>query len=65
MLRLNATHASCSVPAAPAGERESVDLALSLNGVDFAPTGLTFIYYRQPRITSHTPHGGPVACTLP
>ena len=36
---------------------------VSLNGVDFTDTGLTFVYYRQPRISAYSPHGGPVACT--
>ena len=40
-----------------------VHVYVSLNGVDFADTNLTFTYYRKPRISSYTPHGGPVACT--
>ena len=59
VLRLNATHASCSVPAAPAGERESVDLALALNGVDYEGA-VPFLYFPTPLLHSVFPHGGPL-----
>ena len=39
-----------------------VRLYVSLNGVEFSDTGLTFTYFRAPKISVHTPHGGPVAC---
>ena len=39
-----------------------VSVYVSLNGIEFADTGLTFTYYRSPTISAHTPHGGPVAC---
>ena len=41
-----------------------VRVYISLNGVDFSDTGLSFTYYRTPRITSYSPHGGPVECTV-
>ena len=37
-----------------------VRLYVSLNGVEFSDTGLTFTYFRAPKISVHTPHGGPV-----
>ena len=39
-----------------------VRLYASLNGVEYSDTGLTFTYFRAPKISAHTPHGGPVAC---
>ena len=61
------TNASTTLACASAAKGRDfagdVAVYVSLNGVDFAPTGLTFTYYRQPRITAYTPHGGPVACT--
>ena len=35
---------------------------VSLNGVDYADTSLTFTYYRTPLISRYTPHGGGVSC---
>ena len=40
-----------------------VSVSISLNGRDWSPTQLTFRYFRQPRITAYSPHGGPVMCT--
>ena len=37
---------------------------VSLNGIDFAPTGLTFLYYREPRISAYAPQAGPIMCTI-
>ena len=41
----------------------SVSVFVSLNGRDYSDTGLDFTYYRTPRISRYTPHGGPAACT--
>ena len=40
-----------------------VAVAVSLNGVDYSDTGLTFTYYRAPEVSEYAPHGGPVKCT--
>ena len=60
-------NASTTIVCASASKGEdfagTVQVYVSLNGVDFADTSLTFTYYRKPRISSYTPHGGPVACT--
>ena len=41
-----------------------VRLYVSLNGVEFSDTGLTFTYFRAPVISQHTPHGGALTLTL-
>ena len=41
-----------------------VRLYASLNGVEYSDTGLTFTYFRAPKISAHTPHGGPVNLIL-
>lgn len=39
-----------------------VQVQISLNGLDFSDTGLTFTYYRTPEVTAYSPHGGPIGC---
>ncbi|CAN0054030.1 unnamed protein product, partial [Heterosigma akashiwo] len=52
----------CDVPAAAADSSQSfsVDVGLSVNGVDFASTGQTFTWVRMPRLISVDPPTGPL-----
>ena len=58
-----ATVITCASAAKARDFAGEVAVAVSLNGVDYSDTGLTFTYYRAPEVSEYAPHGGPVKCT--
>ena len=52
------TEIICLAPAARAGAAPRLNVTLSLNSADFDSTGLQFLYYDIPAVSTITPSGG-------